>query len=260
MSEIKLRRLDSDKGRVYVSGNSRETWKLYPSVTTILSLLPKDELKQIEAAIGTEKLKELGDKAVERGTSMHLFLENYFRCIKKGGDSDKCLLYTQRKTVDSLLHDGFNEDRIKEGRKLFYKIEASGVFEDVAKVLYLEKFMHSSFGFAGAGDFGYYSVNKNIVLIDFKSASSPRSGEAIFKYKHQLAAYKIMFEEMFKLPVSRCELWIGHPDGFQHIVIELEELQEYEMKFKKLCEQFHEIWDNSHFFELLENELQIKTT
>lgn len=250
---VKLRRLDSEKGRVYVSGSSKEDWKLYPSVTTILSLLPKNKLKEIEAAIGKEKLKEIGDKAALRGTAMHSFLENYMICIKKYGEPEKCLLYTQRKTTNQLLNT-ICIDRVKEGRSLFYKIYYSGIFKDIKKILYNEKFMFSLHGFAGASDFGYVSINNKIKVIDFKSASGLRDEETIFGYKLQLAAYAIMFIERYNKPVHSTELWIGYPDGFQHVVLDGESLELYKNKFLDLCKQFHNQWDNSHFYKILENE------
>lgn len=256
--DAKLRRLDTNKGRVYVTGDSEANWQLYPSVTTILSILPKTKLIEIEKSIGAERLKELGRKGALRGTAMHLFLENYFICLKKyPEDRSKCLLYTQRKSTDQLLHE-MDAEFVKIGRSLFYKIESSGVFDDIKKVLYNEKFLFSSHGFAGASDFGYLSITNDIVIIDFKSASAIRDEETINGYKLQLAAYVIAFEERVKKKVDRTELWIGHPDGFQHVILQGEELEEYKIKFINLCKLFHKTWDNSHFYEELRNELLLK--
>ena len=97
----KVRRLETPAGRVYVYEGGDEPIFM-PSVTTILSYEPSQYLQELEEKIGKEELSRIGQRAAGRGTAMHRFLENYMICLKNGGNTDNCLLYTQKKIPNDL--------------------------------------------------------------------------------------------------------------------------------------------------------------
>lgn len=242
-----LQRIDTPSGRAYALIRENNKPLFLPSVTSILSLKPSTYLKDLEAKIGKEDLQRISERAAKRGTAMHLFLENYMICMQKKGDPESCLLYTQRKSTDTLLFE-MDKDRVDTGRSLFYNVYHSGLFDKIKKVIFTEKFLHSvKFLFAGTADFGFLDIEDYIVMTDFKSASSPRDEDTIDKYKCQAAAYTIAFEEMYKKPVQRGEIWISHPDGVQLIKVSGEELEEKKQEFIKLCELYHSMWDTKPF-------------
>jgi len=246
-----LQRIDTPKGRAYALIRENENPLFLPSVTSILSLKSSSYLVELEEKIGKEQLQHISERAAKRGTAMHLFLENYMICIAKKGDSDSCLLYTQRKSTDALLHE-MDKDRVDVGRALFYNMYHSGIFEKIKKVIFTEKFLHSEkFLFAGTTDFGFLDINDYIVITDYKSASSPRDEETLDKYKTQVAAYAIAFEEMYSKPVHRGEVWISHADGFQIVSVLGEEMEQKKKEFTTLCETYHSMWDTSPFEEYL---------
>ena len=137
----KLKRLDTEKGRAYVL-EENGTISFMPSVTSILSLKSSSYLKDLEEKIGKEELLGISQKAALRGTAMHAFLENYLICIQKKGDRDSCLLYTQRKSTDMLLHE-MEKESIAAGRSLFYNVFHSGILEKIKKVVFTEQFLYS---------------------------------------------------------------------------------------------------------------------
>lgn len=226
-----------------------EERKFLPSVTTVLSLKSSSYLKELEENIGSEELAKISNNAALRGTAMHKFLENYLICLKNENDPDKCLLYTQRKSTDSLLHE-MEKVRVDKGRSLFYNIYHSGILDRIKRVIFTEQFLYSEkYLFAGATDFGYQDNDGYLVITDFKSASSPRSEDVIDKYRCQVAAYSIAFEEMHRKPIKRGEIWISHPDGLQLETVEGKVMEEKKVEFLELCEKFHSMWDVSPFVE-----------
>lgn len=250
-----LQRIDTPHGRAYALLRENDSALFMPSVTSILSLKSSSYLAELEQKIGKEDLQRIGDRAAKRGTAMHLFLENYMICIGKKGDPDSCLLYTQRKSTDTLLNE-MDKDRVDNGRSLFYNLYHSGIFDKIKKVIFTEKFLHSEkFLFAGTTDFGFLDTRDYIVITDFKSASSPRDEDTIDKYKYQVAAYAIAFEEMYNKPVQRGEIWISYNDGLQIIEVTGNEMELKKVEFLALCETYHSMWDVKPFEDYLKQDI-----
>jgi CRISPR/Cas system-associated exonuclease Cas4 (RecB family) len=244
-----LQRIDTSKGRAYVLVRKNEKPLFFPSVTSILSLKSSSYLTDLEEKIGKDRLRYISERAAKRGTAMHLFLENYMICMAKKGNPDSCLLYTQRKSTDALLHE-MDKDRVDVGRALFYNVYHSGIFDKIKKVIFTEKFLHSEkFLFAGTTDFGFLDTDNYIVITDYKSASFSRDEETLDKYKIQVAAYTIAFEEMYNKPVHRGEVWISHEDTLQIVSVSGEEMKKKKEEFLALCESYHSTWDTSPFEE-----------
>lgn len=254
--KAKLKRLDTPWGRAYVLGEGKDV-KFLPSVTTILSLVSSSYLQDLEEKIGKEELKKISDNAAKRGTVMHKFLENFIICFKKSGDLEKSLLYTQRKSTDELLNN-FEKSVVDSGRKLFYNIYHEKLFEDVKRVLLTEGYLYSTEHlFAGATDFSFLDHSNTITITDFKSASSIRNEEIVNKYKLQGGAYVIAFEEMYKKPVDRIEIWISHPDGVQREIVSGNDLEKSKKIFLEYVVKFKEMWEEDkirtfYFENLLE--------
>ena len=250
-----LKRVDIPEGRAYALEDENGNVKFLPSVTSILSLKSSSYLSDLQEKIGKEDLQRISDRAALRGTAMHKFLENYLICMRLKGNEESCLLYTQRKSTDSLLYE-MEKERVDMGRSLFYNVYHSGILDKIKKVIFTEKFLYSEKNlFAGTTDFGYQDHQKYIVITDFKSASSPRSGDVIDKYKTQVAVYAIAFEEIHKKPIQRGEIWISHPDGLQIETVEGAEMEEKKKEFIKLTEAYHSMWDNSAFIEFYKKDI-----
>jgi hypothetical protein len=240
---MRVKRIDTPYGRAYAYGKGPDAI-LMPSVTTILSSEPSQYLEDLEAKIGKEQLQKIGEKAAFRGTAMHLFLENYFICRQNGGDDDKCLLYTQKKTPGELREDNIAEDRIVGGRDLFYNFIHEGVFDRIKNVIFTEQFMWSlKYLFAGTADFGFVHTSDDEVIADFKSASGHRGEEVVLKYKKQGAAYCLAYEEINNKPIKNFQIWISSPEGMQIEILEGEELEYMKKEFLALCQKFHASWN-----------------
>jgi hypothetical protein len=249
---MSIKRLDTPEGRYYVyvakQGKSYEDggFFLMPSVTTILSLKGSQRLQDLENEIGKEELEKIGKRAAKRGTAMHSFLENYFVCLRHGGNHENCLLYTQKKTPDELRKESLEEESVSAGRNLFYNYIYEGYLERIRKVLFTERFTWSlTHRFAGTADFAFVNQEGRIVIADFKSASGIKDEETIHKYQLQLAAYTIAFEEIYKKKVNHAELWISHPLGVQDVGLSGELMEERKREFIQLSQEYHSKWNPS---------------
>src|ERR1035437_2887962 len=109
-----------------------------PSVSTIISeQIPDPDYEEFVKNLGQEKADEISKQAAYRGTAMHLFLENFIKVYSKYKDVSKPLSYTQSESVKKLIEDNVPENKIKEGRDLFYKFyysEHSSKFNDLVGI------------------------------------------------------------------------------------------------------------------------------
>lgn len=253
----KIKRIDTPHGRVYVVNVDGKV-RLYPSVTTVLSTEPQPWLEKLANDIGEDELAKISKRAVNRGTVMHTYLENYLVCMGYRGPGEGCLLYSQKKTLKD-LGETYDSETIERGRNLFYDMLNSKLFEQMKKPLFSEKFLWSNqWGFAGTADFGYEDFEvlqsgSEIIIGDFKSASSRRSDEQVKKYKKQLGAYSIAYEERTQKKVKRAEVWIAYPEGVQEIILEGEDLQRAKDEFIALCKNYHQNWNKRPILEYLKS-------
>jgi hypothetical protein len=115
--------------------------------------------------------------------------------------------------------------------------------------------------FAGTADFGYADeIPDGDILGDFKSANSPRNDEQVTKYKKQLGAYTLAYEERTSRKVKRAEVWISYPEGIQAIILEGAELEKAKADFMKLCENYHKNWNKIPIIEYLKGLKDTKMT
>ena len=236
-----LKRLDTPHGRVYVR-ESEDGPVFYPSVTTVLSILPSEYLNNLEKELGAEKLKEIGEAAAGRGTVMHRFAENYLICVKNGKEKSKCMLYTQKKTSQEMALQ-FDEKKIEKGRDLFYNLYYEH-FDLIQEVIETEKFLYSDeYSYAGTTDLVYMDVLGLVVVGDFKSANQICGEEKLNKYLLQVAAYMLAYEERTGQRVDVGEVIVSHPMGVQKVTLTRGDSEKYKKAFIELANKYHEEWD-----------------
>jgi hypothetical protein len=219
-----------------------------PSVTTIVSMLPDPELDAWIEAVGVEQAEIIKTRAANRGTSMHIYLENYFDNFSKTRDHNKSLLHTQKKSLHFLRDiEKIPEAELKLGRSLFYKIiEEFKNIDEVSYVIGLEsKIFHPLAAYRGAYDINYLKdVNGDYqnVITDYKTSSKRVQKGSVKEQKYllQLAAYWMAYEHLKKTELNQAKLWIAIKDGdTQEIKIGKEEARKHYKTFSKLCNEYH---------------------
>ena len=141
---------------------------LYPSVTTILSILNEDIIKAWRERVGEEEANRISGKASNRGTRVHSIVEKYLN----------------------------NEDTVKFLPHIRQSLEnLKPVLNDIETIYGLEVPLYSHYlGLAGRCDcIGKYKGVPSI--IDFKTSRYIKKKEKISNYFAQGAAYSIMWEE-----------------------------------------------------------------
>lgn len=213
----------------------------FPSVTTILAVLQDDYLKSLKEEIGEDELKIISQRAANRGSVMHLYLENFARALKVEKDIEKSLFYTQHKTATDVKNK-FTEEEIAKGLDFFYNIFNSNFTNEFIEPVLIEGLMVSIKNkYAGRTDIIYKDNEKNLVLGDYKSSSAiilPGSFKEV-KYKLQLSAYINAFEELYNKQIAYGVIWVGHPQGCQKIKLSKDELLIYFHYFKNLISLYN---------------------
>lgn len=145
---------------------------VYPSVTTILSRLPNENLREWQKRVGVEEANRISKVSARRGTNFHEICERYLL-------NEERPMRGHMPDVQSMFLEAVRYiDRIDE----IYAIEAQ---------LYSDKYK-----FAGRCDvIGTFDGHPGI--IDFKTTKSEvdSSMDKVKKYFMQLSAYSLAFEE-----------------------------------------------------------------
>ena len=154
----------TNSGRDYLTPDG----SLYPSVTTVLSILNEDIIKAWRQRVGEEEANRISGKASNRGTRVHSIVEKYLN----------------------------NEDTVKFLPHIRQSLEnLKPVLNNIETIYGLEVLLYSHYlGLAGRCDcIGKYKGVPSI--IDFKTSRYIKKKEKISNYFAQGAAYSIMWEE-----------------------------------------------------------------
>jgi len=184
-----LKQINEDGTRYYVTPEGNK----YPSVTTILSHHNKKSIMEWRNRIGHEKAQKITTQASVRGTRIHKICEDYLN--NEEIEYKTPLEREQFETFKPIIH---NIDNIyaQELRMYSDHLRAAGTVDCVGE-------------FMG-----------KLSIIDFKTSSKPKKKEWIDNYFMQCAAYAVMFEERFNIPISNLAVLISVQDSTPQIFIE----------------------------------------
>lgn len=204
--------------------------KSYPSVTTVLGATEDPEktasLQAWSAAIGHEAAAKVTRDAANNGTILHKIIERYLLGYE---------LFTPIKgyVIQENNIEAFNGIR--------------GKLKLIDEVWGLEVGVYSHL-LEMAGRLDCVGIYKNIPsIIDFKTSRRLKNQNQIEDYKYQLAAYAIMFNEMFGTEIETGFILMSAQGGFP-------------MEFKiNLVEYFEPLYDRVQlFYDKLNTKLQIE--
>jgi hypothetical protein len=220
--------------RYYKNGKN-----LYPSITTILSLLENNYLEEIRKSLGEKKWLDITTRAVNRGTVMHELCEAYLIYRDLYTREEIILLV---KTSDNIISN-YTLEEINIGIDLFLKIVFSGFFNLIEKNIHNEEYMYSPLwgGFAGTTDSVNEDLNGQKFILDYKSSSRIKNENEIEQYKIQIAGYVLMYYHMFNETLDYVIILIANESNseVQEFKYTIKELKPYFKKLKELVEMFH---------------------
>lgn len=174
-------------GRKYAAPNGIK----YPSITTVLSILSEDHIREWRARVGEEEANRISKRASTRGTAVHAVLERY---------------------VDN------EEDYFKDANLVVKSnfMEVKDILDKrLTKVYAQEAALYSEhLGVAGRVDCVGVFDGKNSI-IDYKTAAKTKKKEWCEGYFVQETAYAIMWEERTGMPITQLVTVIAGDEGAQ---------------------------------------------
>lgn len=226
-------------------------WLYFPSVTTITSLLPNPKLEEFKRNVGLKQSQEIARKAADRGTVMHLLLEDFINEYNKTHNKADALQRVQDESPAKLKEMNLSQEAITKGRRLFYNFYESNQFLDDFKFTsgVEEPLFSIEHGYAGTCDCSYFTSN-SIVIRDYKSSSREKTRDEIETYLMQIAAYMHAYEEMYDLPVSKGQIMISNEKtGLQIFEVLHSEKDIYLDRFLQLLKQFNTSFNYEELYE-----------
>lgn len=164
----------TENGRFYTCPDG----SIYPSVTTVLSVLPKDGIEAWKKRVGEEEAGRILRQAGVRGTAIHDMAEKYL----KGENWSKGHM---------------------PGNIASFKPIQKQLYDFVDDIYYIEAPLYSKFlRTAGRVDLiARYDGIRSI--IDFKTSRINKTPEMISNYYMQESAYAVMIEELTGMGIQQ---------------------------------------------------------
>jgi hypothetical protein len=212
-------------GRVYHTPNGHKV----PSVTTILSTLPKDGLIEWRERVGDEEADRITDEACRIGTTMHDRLEGYVSNYLQG-----------RPNIPPETEEERLAYQMAENMKR-YGMPDLDVVWGIEEALYCEQL------YAGRTDLIGVYMGKS-AIIDYKSARKWKRPEWVEGYRMQIAAYNFCHKAMFGegmesgvilIAVRPSDNPYSKQQALQRFILNKSDLDRYEDMWLALVERYY---------------------
>lgn len=184
---INLQRTTNEDGtRYYTTPEGNK----YPSVTTMLGHFGKKQINEWRKRIGEENANQISKAAASRGTKLHNIIEKYL-----GNEDMQITDASQMELFKSCIMYLNNIDNIRLQEKYLYSnyLRLAGTVDCIA------------------------DYENKLSVIDFKTSSRPKQYNQIESYFLQTTAYAIMFEECYRIPVSRIVIIIAVENDYPQV-------------------------------------------
>lgn len=183
LEQIKLDTVQEDGKRFYVDDNGER----YPSVTTVTSLLTRDQIRLWRERVGEEKANRVSSRASRRGTKFHSLVEDYLRKEKDYIQFDDVMQESQfmgvKPVLDEVMPIALEAPLFSRELKMAGRVDCVGLFEN------------------------------RLSIIDFKTSSKFKTEEMAKPWFVQMTAYAIMVEELTNEPIEEITAIVAMEDG-----------------------------------------------
>jgi len=179
-------------GRRYVTPEGKK----YPSITTVLSILSEDSIREWRARVGEEEANKISHRAASRGTAVHSIIEDY---INNKEDYSK-------KYMPNVVQDFKRVKDILDSR--------------IGEVYAQEVPLYSDY-FKIAGRVDCIAEFDGILsVIDFKTSRKTKKKEWIENYFIQESFYAAAFYERTGIPIKQIVTIISVDNDESQVFIE----------------------------------------
>lgn len=186
--------------------------KLYPSVTSVLSILSKDGIRAWRDSIGHDVANFESNRAATRGTHFHKICEKYLCNKNISSYKKKVLPYglfsLVKNEIDRIdnIH-GMEKTLYSHDLKLAGRVDCVAEFDNILSV------------------------------IDFKSANKEKTPQILETPLLQETAYAIMWSELTDSPIEQIVTIVACENGETQTVIEKPEF--YRQKLESVIDEFY---------------------
>lgn len=180
-------------GRRYVTPEGKK----YPSITTVLSILSEDSIREWRARVGEEEANKISHRAASRGTAVHSIIEDYINnkdIFEKG-------LY-----MPNIVHDFKRVQDILDERIGVVYAQEVPLYSDVL-------------GIAGRVDC-IAEFDGVLSVIDFKTSRKTKKKEWIENYFIQESFYAAAFYERTGIPIKQIVTIISVDNAESQVFVE----------------------------------------
>lgn len=184
---------------------------VYPSVTTVLSIIPNPKLQAWINAVGEPVANYARIQGAKRGEEFHSIVEDYLKCQPL----DK---------YKRVLSKGLFQQAVPALMDIsVIQIQEQVLWSDALKV-------------AGRVDCiaNYLGVPS---VIDFKTATRPKVESDIQNYFQQATCYSLMYEERANIKVEQIVIIVSCESGDMQVIIK--DRKDYIEALKSTLDQYH---------------------
>ena len=172
LENIKLKTINHEGKRYYLGEDDMK----YPSVTTVVGLHSKKQIKLWRERVGEKEANKITTRATKRGTSFHHHVEDYLRKEKDFIEFDNILQEQMFKSVQPMLDEiipiALEAPLYSHALQMAGRVDCIGIAHD------------------------------QLAIIDFKSSSKPKQEYMAKPWYLQMTAYAIMVEELTGQPIK----------------------------------------------------------
>jgi genome maintenance exonuclease 1 len=180
-----------DGKRHYRSGSN-----LYPSITTVLSILSKEGIANWRAKVGEEEADKISYRASTRGTAVHEIIEKYLNNESEYRNGYMPNIIANFLSVKEVLDERIGKIYGQELPLYSDHLRVAGRVDCVAQ-------------FDGKDS-----------IIDFKTSRKPKLRKYITNYFQQESAYAVMWEERTRMPITQLVTIVAVDDSKPQVFIE----------------------------------------
>lgn len=208
-----LTRKTTEKGRKYFTPSG----KAYPSVTTILGILNKQQLIEWRNRVGAEEANRISRQASTRGTAVHKLCEDYLDnkpdYLKKHMPANVYMFNTLKPVINEKINNVWFQEVFLYSDEL----KTAGQVDCIAE-------------FEG-----------ELAVIDFKTSRRVKKEEDILGYFMQISFYAKAFKDMTGIEITKGVILIGVDDSEPQTFVF--DPREYINHFKAVREKYQELYE-----------------
>ena len=195
--EVELPKIKQKNNALPDGGRAYETpeGKLYPSITTVLSVRNKKGLHEWRERVGHDVANYIARTAAQRGTAVHKMCEDFL--------NNQHLAWP----------DEFEKHKSKNFLAWCLFTQMRDTLSHINNIKCLESNLYSDkMGVAGQVDC-IAEYKGKLSVIDFKTSTKEREDRYNENYYIQTSAYYLMFEERTGQTVEQCVILVITQDG-----------------------------------------------